>query len=204
MFSSPLLSTRNQNELFVFVRVFSSLGVERPPPFRLALIGAPVSNQILRLMSGSRGKTPCRNTWELWLEASSAANHKPRRPRSKTRTPPLARRRRSGHIGERVTPSQLRAGGHAESFRALSRRDGRDSRGGPPALYMYRACDSVARHIHATPGGSDRDCLRARVGCGASLAPPCKFVAGRVPSAKGPAHLLLESSKGGRKMVMVS
>jgi len=83
-------------------------------------MGAPAPNQILRLVSGSRDKTLCRNTLELWLEASSAANHKPGRPRSKTRTPPLARRRRSGHIGERVTASQSRAAGRAERFRAAT------------------------------------------------------------------------------------
>jgi hypothetical protein len=64
------------------------------------------------------------------------------RPRSKTRTPPLARRRRSGHIGEMVTPSQSRQVNRAKSVArsacALSRRDGRDSRGGRPALYIQR------------------------------------------------------------------
>lgn len=117
MFSSPLLSTRNQNEVFVFVPVFSRLR-EREAPIPARRVEAPAPNQILRLMPGARGKTLCRNTLELWLEAPSAANHKPGRPRSKTRTPPLARRRRSGHIGERVTPSQSRA---AVAWRASAR-----------------------------------------------------------------------------------
>ncbi len=135
MFSSPLLSTRNQNEIFVFVRVFSSLREPKAPRSGSPSLARPRQTKF-------SASCPVRATNSMPEHPGTLAGGFERgesqagRPRSKTRTPPLARRRRSGHIGETVTPSQSREVDRAERLRAFSRRDGRDSRGGRPALYI--------------------------------------------------------------------
>ena len=155
MFSSPLLSTRNQNEIFVFVPVFSSLRERKAPvsarPHRRARAKPNPAPHVRFARQNSLPEHPGTLAGGFERGESQAG-----RPRSKTRTPPLARRRRSGHIGEMVTPSQSRQVNRAKSVApsqsregnraksvarsacALSRRDGRDSRGGRPALYIQR------------------------------------------------------------------
>lgn len=168
MFSSPLLSTRDQNEIFVFVPVFSSLRERKAPvsarPRRRARAKPNPPPHVRFARQNSLPEHPGTLAGGFERGESQAG-----RPRSKTRTPPLARRRRSGHIGEMVTPSQLRQVNCAKSIaRSQSRHVSRAERLRAFATrrtgFTRRASrvihtkdsDSVARWIDATPERSDQ------------------------------------------------
>jgi len=170
MFSSPLLSTRNQNEISVFVPVFSSLRERKVPvsarPHRRARAKPNPAPHVRFARQNSLPEHPGTLAGGFERGESQAG-----RPRSKTRTPPLARRRRSGHIGEMVTPSQSRQVNRAKSVgRSQSRQVSRAERlraFAPRRTGFTRRAsrvihtkggDSAARRIDATPERSERDC----------------------------------------------
>lgn len=146
MFSSPLLSTRDQNEIFVFVPVFSSLRERKAPvsarPRRRARAkpNSPPHVRFARQHSTPRHPGALAGGFErgesqAWAPALKDTNAAPREA-----TPQRAYRGNgyAKSIAPRRSLQVNRALGRAKRFRALSRRDGRHSRGERPALYIQR------------------------------------------------------------------
>lgn len=156
MFSSPLLSTRDQNEIFVFVPVFSSLRERKAPvSARRHRRARAKPNPPPHVRFARQNSTPRhlgalaggfeRGESQAWAPALKDTNAAPREA-----TPQRAYR--GNGYAKSIAPShsrhqlrqvqsrqvQTREVARAERLRALSRRDGRHSRGARPALYIQR------------------------------------------------------------------
>jgi hypothetical protein len=202
MFSSPLLSARNQNEIFVFVRVFSTLRERKAPRFGSPSLARPRQTKssascpvrATKLYAG----TPWNFGWRLrarritsWAPALKDTNAAPRE----------------------ATPQRAYRGkGYAKSI-ARGRSRGAFARAFAPRRSGFTR--RASRVIHTKGGDSvARGSMRRRNAPTETVKSPSRvwrvvgsainLVAGGVPFAEGPAHLLLKSSEGGREMVMVS